>query len=62
MNEKQFNGHNGFEQKYMQEILKNSGFSNIISATFFHGEKTYQEKRIPYSLFFAIGNKKHLTS
>ncbi len=57
MNEKQFNGHNGFEQKYMQEILKNSGFSNIKSETFFHGEKTYQEKRIPYSLFFAIGNK-----
>ncbi len=57
MNEKQFNGHNGFEQKYMQEILKNSGFSNIKSETFFHGEKTYQEKRILYSLFFAIGNK-----
>lgn len=56
-NEKHFNGHNGFEQKYMQKILKSIGFSNIKSETFFYGEKTYQEKRIPYSLFFAIGNK-----
>lgn len=56
-NEKDFNGHNGFEHQFMEVVFKNIGFSNIKSETFFHGEKKYEEKIIPYSLFYMIGKK-----
>ncbi len=57
-NEKDFNGHNGFEHHFMEAVFKNIGFSNIKSETFFHGEKKYEEKIIPYSLFYMIGKNK----
>ena len=57
INTKKFNGHNGFEHKYMESVLKNTGFSNVKSETFFYGEKIYKEKTIPYSLFYSIGKK-----
>lgn len=53
MNYKEFNGHNGFERQYMENILKNTGFSNVKSKTFFHDIKNNR----PYSLFYTIGNK-----
>ena len=57
INEKDFNGHNGFEHEVMEKALKNAGFSNIKSETFFNGQKVYQEKIIPYSMFYTIGKK-----
>lgn len=53
MNSKEFNGHNGFEHHYMENILKSTGFSNVKSETFFHDIKN----NIPYSLFYTIAYK-----
>lgn len=58
INQKDFNGHNGFEHRYMENIFENVGFSSIKSDTFYRGEKIYKEKTIPYSLFYTVGYKK----
>lgn len=58
INQKDFNGHNGFEHRYMENIFESVGFSNIKSETFYNGEKIYKEKTIPYSLFYTVGYKK----
>lgn len=39
MDTKDFSGHNGFEHKYMENILKSVGLFNIKSETFFNSEK-----------------------
>ncbi len=57
INEKNFNGHNGFEHETMENSFKHAGFSNIKSETFFNGKKIYQEKIIPYSMFYTVGKK-----
>ena len=58
INHKDFNGHNGFEHRYIKNIFKSAGFSSIKSDTFYNGEKIYKEKIIPYSLFYTVGLKK----
>lgn len=60
INQKDFNGYNGFEHRYMENIFESVGFSNIKSDTFYNGEKIYKEKTIPYSLFYTVGYKKCL--
>jgi ubiquinone/menaquinone biosynthesis C-methylase UbiE len=57
MNEKNFDGHNGFEHSDMEKAFKEAGFEDIESKTFFNGEKIYKENIIPYSLFYTIGKK-----
>lgn len=57
MDTKDFNGYNGFEHHYIENILKNSGFSNLKSETFFHGIRQVKEKAIPYSIFYTVGYK-----
>lgn len=57
INNKNFNGHNGFEHRYMKNVLKNSGFSNIKVKTFYYSQKKYNNMNIPYSMFYAIGKK-----
>ena len=57
INQKDFNGHNGFEHSYMENIFESVGFSNIKSDTFYNGEKIYKERAIPYSLFYTVGYK-----
>lgn len=57
INQKNFDGHNGFEHEIMENAFRNSGFSNIKSETFFNGQKKYENKIIPYSLFYTIGEK-----
>lgn len=54
---KNFKGHNGFLHKDIENTLRKVGFSNLNSETFFHGERTYDEKHIPYSIFYTIGEK-----
>ncbi len=39
MDTKDFSGHNGFEHKYIENILKHVGLLNIKSETFFYSEK-----------------------
>jgi len=41
----------------MEKAFKNANFSNIKSETFFNGQKVYQERIIPYSMFYTIGKK-----
>lgn len=57
INEKNFKGHNGFEHREIEDTLKIVGFSNIKSETFFQGKKVYEEKKIPYSMFYTVGQK-----
>lgn len=57
MDSKKFNGHNGFTHQEIEKILKNNGFFNIKSETFFHGTKQIRETDIPYSIFYSIGYK-----
>lgn len=58
INQKDFNGHNGFEHRYIESIFESVGFLNIKSDTFYNGQKIYKEKTIPYSLFYTVGYKK----
>jgi len=58
INQKDFNGHNGFEHRYMEDIFEDVGFLNIESNTFYKGEKIYKEKAIPYSLFYTVGYRR----
>lgn len=57
MDTKDFNGYNGFEHQYIENILENVGFSNLKSETFFHGIRQVNEKLIPYSIFYTVGCK-----
>lgn len=57
MDTKDFNGYNGFEHQYIENILENVGFSNLKSETFFHGIRQVNEKSIPYSIFYTVGYK-----
>lgn len=57
MDTKDFNGYNGFEHQYIENILKNIGFSSLKSKTFFHGIRQVNEKEIPYSIFYTVGYK-----
>lgn len=58
INHKHFNGYNGFEHRYIENIFESAGFSNIKSDTFYNAQKIYKEKIIPYSLFYTVGFKK----
>lgn len=57
INSPNFKGYNGFEHSYIQKIMKEVGFKNIKSQTFYKDEKVFKEKIIPYSLFYTIGVK-----
>ena len=57
MNEIDFDGHNGFEHDFMEEVFENTGFKNIRSETFYQDKKIYKDIVIPYSMFYTIGRK-----
>lgn len=57
INEKDFNGHNGFEHEVIENALKDTGFYDIKSETFYYDKKVYQDKIIPYSMFYTVGKK-----
>jgi len=46
-----YDGHNGFNQDAMKNILINAGFKDIESNTFFYGEKIIEDQKVNYSLF-----------
>lgn len=55
--DKDFDGHNGFSQKWMRSLLKKKGFGKIESHTF---HKCYQEilgQQISYTLFIMTAEK-----
>ena len=51
----EFDGHNGFNQDDLKNILMSSGFKDIESNTFFYDEKTIEGEKISYSLFLMRG-------
>lgn len=59
MDTKDFSGHNGFEHKYMENILKSVGLFNIKSETFFYSKKKKKIKiyHILYFILSVIKNK-----
>lgn len=56
-NEESFNGHNGFSQAWMKDILESKGFVNIKSYTFYESERIINNEKVKYSLFIMRGDK-----
>jgi len=52
-----FNGHNGFNQTELINLIKRVGFSQTENETFYYGNKEYQNKRSQYSLFIIDAKK-----
>lgn len=52
-----FDGHNGFIQDDLKNILIGAGFENIESNTFFYGEKSIEDRKVNYSLFLMKARK-----
>lgn len=53
----EFEGHNGFNQEKLKNILNNCGFEDVESHTFFHFEKIIEGEKINYSLFLMKARK-----
>ena len=56
-NEVGFNGHNGFSQEWMKNILETNGFSNVKSQTFYKSTREIDEEELKYSLFIMTADK-----
>lgn len=56
-NEKDFNGHNGFNQKWLRDIIKEVGFKSVTSYTFYNGMKNIDDEVVEYSLFILLAVK-----
>ena len=55
--EKDFNGHNGFNQNELKNVLLETGFEEVVTNTFYKNEKLIEEIKVPYSLFIMVGRK-----
>lgn len=55
--EKDFNGHNGFNQNELKNVLLETGFEEVVTNTFYKDEKLIEEIKVPYSLFLMVGRK-----
>jgi 2-polyprenyl-3-methyl-5-hydroxy-6-metoxy-1,4-benzoquinol methylase len=55
--EKDFNGHNGFNQEELSSLLRECGFKEISSRIIYSGEKVVGNKNVRYSLFLMKGEK-----
>lgn len=55
--EKDFTGHNGFNQTDLKSSLEKSGFKKIESSTFYHDKKIIEDVNTNYSLFIMTGKK-----
>lgn len=52
-----FDGHNGFNQEALKEILLQAGFSKVEAHTFYYAEKDIDAEKIKYSLFIMNARK-----
>ncbi|SHH69713.1 hypothetical protein [Clostridium grantii] len=52
-----FDGHNGFNQEDLKDILTSVGFKDIQSNTFFYDEKIIEGQKVSYSLFLMKASK-----
>jgi ubiquinone/menaquinone biosynthesis C-methylase UbiE len=55
--EKDFVGHNGFNQSKLIDIMKNIGFNDINSYNFYNDIRIVENKDITYTLFLMNGSK-----
>jgi len=55
--EKDFNGHNGFNQNVLKNVLLEIGFKEVTVNTFYKDEKLVEEMKVEYSLFLMVGRK-----
>lgn len=55
--EKDFNGHNGFNQNSLKNVLLGIGFKEVETNTFHEDLKVVEEMKVKYSLFLMIGKK-----
>jgi len=53
----EFDGHNGFNQEKLRNILNTAGFNEVESNTFFYDEKIIEGQKINYSLFLMKARK-----
>lgn len=56
-NEKDFNGHNGFNRDEFKDILEKYGFMDVTFETVFNGTKIVLDKGVDYSLFLCVAQK-----
>lgn len=57
--ERDFNGHNGFNQNVLKNILLQIGFKEVDTNTFYEDLKVVEEMNVKYSLFLMIGKNKN---
>lgn len=56
-NEKDFSGHNGFEEMELKSLLNKVGLEDITYKVFFNGKKAIEGQEVDYSLFIMVGRK-----
>lgn len=59
--EPDFDGHNGFNQEILKNILTGAGFNDTESKTFYYDEKIIEGKSVGYSLFLMKARKCSIT-
>lgn len=55
--EKDFSGHNGFEQQELKALLEDKGFADVHTRVFYEDVKKIEGRNVPYSLFIMTGSK-----
>ena len=55
--EKDFYGHNGFNQNTLKNLLLETGFEKVKVNTFYNDKKLVGETNVKYSLFLMVGRK-----
>lgn len=55
--EKDFNGHNGFNQNSLENLLLEIGLEEVKANTFYNDKKLVGETNVKYSLFLMVGRK-----
>jgi ubiquinone/menaquinone biosynthesis C-methylase UbiE len=55
--EKEFKGHNGFNQNDLKNLLLETGLKEVESNTFYQNEKIVKEMKVEYSLFLMVARK-----
>jgi ubiquinone/menaquinone biosynthesis C-methylase UbiE len=55
--EKDFDGHNGFNQSELRDILEDIGFKDASANVFYNDVKVMGDLKVNYSLFLMVGKK-----
>jgi ubiquinone/menaquinone biosynthesis C-methylase UbiE len=55
--DKDFDGHNGFNPEQLKSVLEKLGFTGVASEVFYNDIRVIEDRKIPYSLFIMTGTK-----